>query len=418
MIAYHFPPLAGSSGIQRTLRFAQQLPDYGWQPIVLTIQPHAYERCAPDLLRELPPSLPVERAFGLDSARHLAIGGRYPGWLARPDRWTTWRFDAVRRGLRLIREHGIQALWSTYPIATAHVIGAALQRRSGLPWIADFRDPMAQENYPADPATRARFLDIEKASAHRAAAMVFTTPGAARIYQQRYPNAARKMSVLENGYDEASFADVERKGTPQPLNPGHLTVLHSGIVYPWERDPTHLLMAIATLKRDAPHVAHRLRLRFRAPVHEDLLKRLATQQGVTELIEILPATGYKEALAEMLAADALLVLQAANCNEQIPAKLYEALRCRRPVLCLSDPNGDTVGVLRALGLHTHAALDDATAIARLLTDFVRAEDAAESYPRPDPAQVALASRDARTAELARLLGTVTAGQMGARPNDA
>ncbi|MBX3638145.1 MAG: glycosyltransferase, partial [Rubrivivax sp.] len=122
MVAYHFPPLAGSSGIQRTLRFVQQLPRFGWQPMVLTTQARAYEKTSDDLLPEVPDGTLVCRAFALDTARHLSIGGRYPGRLARPDRWITWRFDAVRQGLRLIREHRPDAIWSTYPIATAHRI--------------------------------------------------------------------------------------------------------------------------------------------------------------------------------------------------------------------------------------------------------------------------------------------------------
>ena len=76
MIAYHFPPLAGSSGIQRTLRF----------PLVLTADPRAYERTSDDLLDEVPSGLVVERAFALDTARQLSVRGRYLGWLARPDR--------------------------------------------------------------------------------------------------------------------------------------------------------------------------------------------------------------------------------------------------------------------------------------------------------------------------------------------
>ena len=160
MVAYHFPPLTGSSGIQRTLRFVQHLPSFNWQPLVLTASPRAYERTSDDLNRDIPPGTVVRRAFALDTARHLSISGRYVGAMARPDRWVSWRFDAVRRGLQMIREYKPDAIWSTYPIATAHLIGAELQRRSGLPWIADFRDPMAQDGYPVDPITRAQYQRI------------------------------------------------------------------------------------------------------------------------------------------------------------------------------------------------------------------------------------------------------------------
>src|SRR5512143_242130 len=104
MIAYHFPPLAGSSGIQRTLRFVQHLPAFGWEPAVLTADPRAYERTSHDLDADVPSQVRVERAFALDAARHLSVAGRYPGFLARPDRWMTWQYAAIRAGSRLIRD--------------------------------------------------------------------------------------------------------------------------------------------------------------------------------------------------------------------------------------------------------------------------------------------------------------------------
>ena len=161
MVAFHFPPLAGSSGIQRTLRFAQHLPSFGWQPLVLSAAVCAYERTSDDLNADVPAGTVVRRAFALDTARHLALRGRYIGAMARPDRWISWRFDAVRQGMRMIREFKPHAIWSTYPIATAHVIGAELHKWSGLPWLADFRDPMAQDGYPADLKTWQSYKKIE-----------------------------------------------------------------------------------------------------------------------------------------------------------------------------------------------------------------------------------------------------------------
>lgn len=199
MVAYHFPPMAGSSGIQRTLRFVQHLPKFGWETLVLSVKPVAYEKTSDDLLSAIPQDTVIRRAIALDTSRHLAFKGRYLGFMARPDRWISWRFDAVRQGMKLIREFQPSAIWSTYPIATAHVIGAELANRSGLPWIADFRDPMAQEGYPADPKLWAAFKRIEESAISSAQLSMFTTPGAARMYRERYPAHADKIMVLENG---------------------------------------------------------------------------------------------------------------------------------------------------------------------------------------------------------------------------
>ncbi len=141
MVAYHFPPMRGSSGVQRTLKFAQYLPQSGWQPLVLSAHKRAYDNPGDDQLADIPADVPVRRAFALDSGRHLAVRGRYAGFLALPDRWVSWCLGAIPAGLALARRHRPQVIWSTYPIATAHLIGLALHKMTGLPWVADMRDP-------------------------------------------------------------------------------------------------------------------------------------------------------------------------------------------------------------------------------------------------------------------------------------
>jgi glycosyltransferase involved in cell wall biosynthesis len=261
----------------------------------------------------------------------------------------SWQFSAIPTGLRLIRKWHPHAIWSTYPIATAHIIGEALHRRTGLPWIADFRDPMAQEGYPLDPKTWRSFRKIEEQAIRGARFSTMTTPGAARLYRDRYPEVADRVVILENGFDEATFAGLGTfDARAAPLAPGAITLVHSGVVYPSERDPTQLFIALQELARDGRVQPGKLKLRFRGAMHETVLKELVGRYGVENFVELLPPLPYREALREMMRADGLLVLQAANCNEQIPAKIYEYLRCRRPILGLTDPRGDIRQVFCAL----------------------------------------------------------------------
>jgi glycosyltransferase involved in cell wall biosynthesis len=360
----------------------------------------AYEATSPDLVRDIPPATRVERAFARDAARQLSLRGRYPGVLARPDRWITWWPAAVLRGRKLLKEERASAIFSTYPIATAHVIGHTLARHSGLPWIADFRDPMAQDDYPRDARTWASFKRIEEKVFRRAAACVFTSPSAASMYRARYPNSPARVEVVENGYDEESFAEIPAGG--DPLNDGKVTLLHSGIVYPEERDPRHLFAALQEVRaRDA--AGGRLVVRFRAAVHDAMLRDLARRHGVEDMVQIMPHVPYAEALQEMVRADALLVLQAANCNAQVPAKLYEYMRARRPMLALTDPAGDTAAVLRASGISTITPLDHSDGIANLISGFLTGVESRGATE----ASVAAASRRARAGQLARLLDHAT-----------
>jgi len=144
MIAYHFPPVRVSSGIQRTLKFSQYLLEYGWRAIILSVKPMAYENVSDDQMAEVPENIVVKRVFALDTARHLTVKGRYFHWMALPDRWVTWCFGGVFAGLALIKKYHPKFIWSTYPIATAHLIALILHRLTGVPWIADFRDSMTE----------------------------------------------------------------------------------------------------------------------------------------------------------------------------------------------------------------------------------------------------------------------------------
>lgn len=402
LIAYHYPPLRGSSGIQRALRFSQYLREFGWEPIVLTAHPRAYQDKSDDLLADVPPGVIVERAFALDTSKHLALAGRYPRFLANPDRWMSWWFGAVPAGLCLIRKYKPAAIWSTYPIATAHKIGATLNRLTGVPWIADFRDPMAQEGYPPDPTIWAAFKRIEVQALAHARFVTFTSPGAIRTYRANYPDlAADKLVLLENGYDEEAFSMAS--GKPITAAPsGRIVLLHSGIVYSEERDPTHFFAALRQLRQSGNPLAECLTVRLRATGNDARMKSMIAAAGIEEMVELAPAVPYAEALAEMMAVDGLLVLQASSCNDQIPAKAYEYLRARRPLLALTDRAGDTADVIRRAGIDTIVPLDDTQAIVDALSGFL-SRLAGGVAPVASEQAILDASRRGRTAQLAKLL---------------
>ncbi|HEY1042875.1 MAG TPA: glycosyltransferase [Telluria sp.] len=404
MIAFHYPPMRGSSGIQRTLKFSQHLPEEGWRPLMLCASPRAYHEHCEGLSDEVPAQALVTRAFALDTARHLSVRGRYPRWFALPDRWASWLLGAVPAGLRLVRLHRPAAIWSTYPIATAHLAGLALRKLTGLPWIADLRDPMTDDGYPPDPLTRRVYRWIERKTIEHCAVAVCTTPGAVRTYVARYPHVpASRFALIENGFDEDSF----RTAMPCPAAGSHpFRLVHSGVIYPCERDPTALFAALAILLRRGRIGAHSFRLVLRATGHDAHLRKLVEDAGVQSVVTLEPHIPYAAALAEMTSAGGLLVLQAANCNDQVPAKIYEYFRAHRPVLALTDPAGDTAAVMRRAGIDTIAPLDDPDAIASALDSFITRAMAGDA-PLASAEAVASCSRRARSSQLARLLEQVT-----------
>lgn len=344
MVAFHFPPQAGSSGILRTLNFVKNLTPLGWDSSVLTATPRAFEEQRNDLVDSIPTTTHVLRATAFDAARHLSIQGKYPRMFALPDRWSSWWPAAVWLGLREIRRQHPDLVWSTYPIATAHLIGGTLSRLSGLPWVADFRDPMINRGYPSDPWQRRVWQWLEERVLRYASACVFTTPHAAQAYAARYPEQAGKCHVIENGFDDEAFEQVQ--ANREGVEPGRLLLLHSGLIYPKDRDPSTFFAAVRRLIEAGQLDAAHLCIRFRAPHHDAEVKACAEQHGLSHCVDVAPPIPYHRAIAEMMGADLLLVFQGSNFNTQIPAKIYEYLRAQRPLLGVLDPAGGTAAQLK------------------------------------------------------------------------
>jgi hypothetical protein len=406
MIAFHYPPMRGSSGIQRTLKFAQYLPLSGWEPVILSANARAYQYTSADQLCDTRMQLPVTRCFALDTSRHLSLRGRYAAVLALPDRWASWWLGAIPAGLRLIRRYRPDVIWSTYPIASAHLIGLTLQRLSGIPWIVDQRDPMTDTDYPPDPRMRRAHHWIERKINQHGAGIVYTTPGAIATHRQRFPELeAKRLHLIENAFDDDDFSDAEANLSTHRQEHACFRLLHSGIVYPSERDPTALFGALSQLLQRGELNRTNFKLVLRASANEAQLGALIVRYGVAELVELLPPLPYSAALAEMLEADGLLLLQAANCNAQIPAKLYEYLRAARPILALTDPSGDSAAKLRSVGIDTIAALDSESDIIISLRHFLSLARRGQA-PLAGPDAISLNSRAARTIELARLLDQI------------
>jgi len=415
LIAFHFPPYRGSSGLQRTLRFAQHLPKHGWTPVVLTVSPRAYESVRFGAGNEIPEGLEVHRAFGLDTSRHLSAFGRYPIRFALPDRWASWQWRAVPMALKLIVSRKIDVIWSTFPVATAHAIGLEVTRRTKRPWIAEFRDPMWQGDYPPNPRVNSAWKSLERMIFEGANRVVVTTPGTVAEYEQRFSGlAARKLMMIENGYDEATFQRAEASLPPTrevraPPTGAPIKLLHSGVIYPEERDPTHFLAALASLKKKRLISAEILQVILRASGNESTYARDLARAGLQDIVKLAPPIDYLASLDEMLRADALLLLQASNCNAQVPAKLYEYLRARRPILALTDPVGDTARTLDAANAGLIAPLDCQAEIEVAVTTLLQ-QIRDNTWRRPNETAVQRYSRESQAEQLARLMDDCASAQ--------
>lgn len=402
MIAFHFPPAAMGSGHLRTVAFARHLPALGWDPIVLSARAQAYPQTLPLDDSSVPQGCVVQRAFALDAGRHFAVAGKYPGFLAQPDRWSSWWPAAIWQGLQLIRRHRVRAIWSTYPIMSAHCIARILSGLTHLPWVADFRDPVANSVSADNAFALASQHRWERRILRDASRVVFTTPGALRSYAERYPEACEngRLAVIENGFDATAFTDLPLASPRAAGRP--LVLLHSGLLYREGRNPFPFFSALARLK-DAGRVgADELKVVLRASGSEATYAQETRRLGLSDMVTLAPPVSNRDALVEQSEADALLLFQGQQFDRQIPAKLYEYLRIGRPIFALLGEQGDTAAVLRESGGAVVVPMDDVSAVERNLLGFIR-DVRAGRVAKPEPGFVARHSRQAGASSLARLL---------------
>jgi glycosyltransferase involved in cell wall biosynthesis len=265
---------------------------------------------------------------------------------------------------------------------------------------------MLQPSYPSSGLQRKMYGWIEKQAIERCSMAVFTTHSAMNTYRERFPNVpASKFTVIENGYDEDGFDPQALASAPARPAGGRITLVHSGVLYQNGRDPSAFLDAVAAMKRAGTADASTLRVVLRAPGEVEQVAGLARKFGVEDIVDVLPPVPYKEALREMLAADGLLVFQGTPFNTQIPAKIYEYFRAKKPILGLVDPDGETARVLRTGGFDSIADMGRRDAIVPVLEDFIARIKRGDAYVATDEL-VAASSRTHRASQLAAVLDQV------------
>ena len=350
MTAYHYPPEGGSSGVLRTLKFSKYLPQYGWQPHVLTLRKNFYQVQDTGLLQDIPAEAMVHRTFALDSSRHLAIKGRHLAVLTVPDPFLTWLPFGVSQGIKVIRKWPISSLFSTSPAPTAHLIAGCLKKITKLPWIADFRDPWIERDaFPPTGSLRLRVESVlEKWVVHHADYLTVTTPRLREEFLDRYPDVSpQKIKVIFNGYDESDFQSVENIRRAE-----YFEIIHAGLVTEEFRNPLPLLKVLSNLVNGHQIPREKLRMTFLGGggyIRSQKFNQGIQQLGLEDVVHVESRVPNTEALKRMGKAGSLLLLQASDDTKTlIPAKAFEYLRMNKPILAITG-EGATADLLRDMG---------------------------------------------------------------------
>lgn len=371
-VAYAFAPVL-RSGTHRTLAFVRHLDRRGWDSTVITVQPDG-EPVDLDLLSRVPERTRVIRTHWAPLTEQLKrLCGRIrrprPAGVNGPARSGAGEAAGVDRGLRdwfsrllltpdsrlgwvlpglaATRGRRVDAVYSTSPFPSAHLIAMLAAARLRRPWVADFRDPWGGNPFRDLGYGSLAAWDawLERRVLRRASRIVCNTPTLRSSLVWRLPWTAAKSVTLPNGYD---LDGIEAADPIRDFGDDAFVLVHTGNFY-GKRSPIPLLRGLKQAVQRSEEVARRVRVVFVGdPTYDgQRIEHLAEAAGLAGQMQVLGVRPHAEVLGRLRGADASIVvgLDGPGSDLQVPNKLYEYLAVRRPILALAPREGAIANVL-------------------------------------------------------------------------
>lgn len=409
MISAAFPP-TGGPGVQRSVKFCKYLPQVGWHPTVWAADPLDGFPQDDSLIDDVPDGVTVLRSsYGTGSARNMSLWGRVRNLLGEslmdpgnhPDELIGWARQSVHAVRRLVEERRIDAVYSTFSPGSNHWLGMQIQRATGLPWIADFRDLWTDDYRYAPRSAQQRTADraLEQEILEAADAVIGVSPRQTAILSSHVPHELRKFVTITNGYDPDDFQGMDRRRTDD----GQWVVAHVGRLDRW-RACDAWFDGLREFVQSNPEARTRSVVKVMGHVSREVRDRL-NETGAVCCYE--PYGSHREAIQEMHDADALLLLvpDGPNADSVIPAKLFEYLASRRPILVIGPLGGECQHIVNDVQAG-RAVNFNGREVARALGEMFKEWKGGQGAVRRSSAALDAFSRRAHARQLADVLDRV------------
>lgn len=391
IITYYWPP-SGGAGVQRWLKLSKYLPEFGWQPVVYT--PENPEAPVEDhsLLKDVHPSVEViktpiwepyglyKKFVGMKSGEKINAGflneNEKPekkegvsvwvrGNFFIPDARKFWIRPSVRFLKKYLLEHPVDAIISSGPPHSMHLIARQLKRKMNIPWIADFRDPWTEIDFYNQLRLTGRsdqkHKTLEKSVLTEANKVVVIGKTMAARFSAVH---AISSVVIPNGFDEEDFQKVQRE------NSDEISIVHVGAM---NKDRNHPAFweAIAEIKKEKPTIANRLKILLVGKLDISVQQSISSF-GLGNQVDI-HAYLQHDQIAAMLQSASILYLpinNTPNAKSIQTGKLFEYLAAGRPILGTGPTDGDAADIITSCHAGEMVDFTDVKKIKSVLLNWI------------------------------------------------
>ncbi|WP_146941584.1 glycosyltransferase family 4 protein [Chryseobacterium hagamense] len=393
IITYYWPP-AGGPGVQRWLKFAKYLPENGWTPVIYTPENPSYPLLDESLLKDIPDGLeiiktkiwePYQLAEKLNKSNKKFKAGQFDvgnnqSWKSRlsiwvrgnffiPDARVFWVKPSVKFLEQYLKENKIDAVVTSGPPHSLHLIGLALKERfPDLKWIADFRDPWTEISYykhlKLTKNSDRKHRQLESEVFRNADITLATSYTDAENFRK---NGAHALCIT-NGFDESDAGSQISKSTADDHQQRKFTLSYIGVLEQL-RNPENLWKALDELVKTNRDFAESFTLKFAGRIDDKILNSIE-QSALKNHITNLGYLSHDKAINEMQVSDILLITNFPNVSSKgiIPGKIFEYLATGKQIISFGPDEADVARILEDTRAGKHFSYDDTAEIKAFLLE--------------------------------------------------
>lgn len=425
IVSFHFPPTNSIAAV-RVGKFAKYLPQFGWEPVVLTAgDVREYSQSLPLEVKEarvhrVPYSIlasGISHKLGQGHDTVPQQTSRVPSWrriiyrllgLGRPVfalpairmlalEPVGWHRPAVRMGLEILGRQKIDAIFSSYGPSVAHMVASRLHRESGIPWVAEFRDLWSLNHNVRKVQPFHSFEKRLERKVTKSSELLITV--SEPLADQLGALHSKKAVTIPNGFDQEDYLD------DVPLTAA-FTITYTGNIYPGRQDPSPLFEALARLNGKERLSPDRFEVRFFGGSTLVSLLPAIRRYRLEGIVKICGPVPFKESVRRQKESTVLLSLGWCDPTQKgvYTAKVFEYLGARRPILGIGL-TGDVVDELleeTGTGVMLSHADDVEALLSQWLSEFEQSGTITSRY-KPDETAICQYTRERQAGRLAQLL---------------